>query len=291
MKPAAARERLGEGAHPQVDPVLDAERLAGAGAARAEDADAVRLVDHQPRAVLRAQVGDLAERRHVALHREDPVHHHEDAAAVPGRALEHRLELVHPVVAERPDPGARHHHRVEDRGVVGRVADHGVAGVEQRRDAADVRQVAGREDERVVGAHPVGDLLLELDVQRDRPVEEARAGQRRPVLLERVAGSLLDALVAGQAEVVVRAELDPLGALHRDDRPRLAFEQPEIRHQVLLAGRAKLLHAVVRAGFLEEVDGRWHSNRVRRRGGDRGQAGPVPRGPEAVHQAALADLS
>ncbi len=37
-------------------------------------------------------------------------------------------QLVELVVAEGPDAGAGHHHRVEDRGVVARVADHGVAG-------------------------------------------------------------------------------------------------------------------------------------------------------------------
>ena len=48
---AAGGERLGERAHAQVDVGLDAEQLAAPGAARAEHAGAVRLVDHQPRAV------------------------------------------------------------------------------------------------------------------------------------------------------------------------------------------------------------------------------------------------
>ena len=45
-------------AHPQVDAVLDPEQLGGPGAARAEHARTVRLVDHQPRAVAPAQLGD-----------------------------------------------------------------------------------------------------------------------------------------------------------------------------------------------------------------------------------------
>jgi hypothetical protein len=98
-------------------------------------------------------------------------------------------------------------------------------------------------------------------------------------------------LVAGQAQVVVRAELDSLLALHRHHRASLALEQPEVGHQVLLARHAELLDAVVRAGLFEEIDRRWHSIRVRQRGSDRGQAGSVQGGPEAVHQAALADLS
>ena len=73
----------------------------GARAARAEHAGAVRLVDHQPRAVALAEVADLRQRRDVALHREDAVDDDEDAAAVARRALERLLELVEAVVAER----------------------------------------------------------------------------------------------------------------------------------------------------------------------------------------------
>ena len=52
-------------------------------------------------------------------------------------------------------------------------------GRQQRADRAGVGQVAGREDERVLGAHPVGELALELEVERHRAVQEARAGERR----------------------------------------------------------------------------------------------------------------
>ena len=168
--------------------------------ARAEHADAVRLVHHQPRAVLRAE-----RRRSRASGATSPSIEKTPSTttSTPPPSPAARSSIVSSLSSRLwrngPDPGARHRHGVEDRGVVARVADHGVAGAEQRRDAAHVRQVAGGEDERVVGAHPLGDLALELEVQRDRPVQEARAGQRGAVLLERVAGGLLDALVAGQA--------------------------------------------------------------------------------------------
>ena len=91
-------------------------------------------------------------------------------------------------------------------------------GREDRAERADVGLVAGREDERVLGAHPLGQLALELQVQVERAVEQPRAGQAGAVALERVARALHDARVARQPEVVVRAEHDPLGALHLDDR-------------------------------------------------------------------------
>jgi hypothetical protein len=114
--------------------------------------------------------------------------------------------------------------------------------------------VAGRVDDRLLGAHPVGELPLELEVERKRAVEQARAGQRRAVALERVAGALLHARVARQPEVVVRAEHHALGALHLHDGPGLALHQAEVRDEVVLARRPQQLDALVVARLLEQVD-------------------------------------
>ena len=139
--------------------------------------------------------------------------------------------------------------------MVAGVADHRVAGLEDRADRAEVRLVAGGEDDRVLGPHPLGQLALELDVQRRRAVQQARAGDPGAVGLERVAGGLLDPLVAGQAEVVVGAEHDRLAALHLDHRAGLGGEQAEVGEEVVLLGRFELLEALVAARLLEDVDG------------------------------------
>ena len=252
---AAGGEALREGAHPQVDLVLEPEELAGAGAAGAEHADGVRLVDHQPGAVAPAELDDRRQVAEVALHREDAVDDHQHAAAVAGRALEHLLELRHLVVAEGAQLGARELAAVEDRGVVGGVADHRVAGAEDRADAADVGLVAGGEDDRLLGLHPLGELALELEVKRGGAVEQPRAGEPGAVGLERVAGGLLDPRVAGQAEVVVGAEHDRLAPLHLDHRARPRRSARGSR----AAGRPRFadleqLGAVVGARLLEHVD-------------------------------------
>ena len=83
--------------------LLDVQQLAGARAASAEHAHAVGLVDHQACSVLPAERHDVRQRGEVALHREDAVDHHEHAAAVALGALQHRLELVEPVVPEGAD--------------------------------------------------------------------------------------------------------------------------------------------------------------------------------------------
>ena len=177
----------------------------GARAARAEDAERVRLVDHQARAVAVAELGDLGQRRHVALHREHAVDDHEHAAAVAGRLLERVLEAVDAVVAERAQLGPGEDAAVEDRRVIAGVDHHRVARAEDRPEGAEVGLVAGGEDQRSLGAEPVGQLLLELEVQVGGPVQEARSGQARAVAVERLERALFDAFVAGQAQVVVRA--------------------------------------------------------------------------------------
>ena len=64
------------------------------------------LVDHQPGAVALAELEDRRQVAEVPLHRVDAVDDDEDPAAVLGCALEHLLQLVHPVVAEGPQPRA-----------------------------------------------------------------------------------------------------------------------------------------------------------------------------------------
>ena len=123
-------------------------------------------------------------------------------------------------MAEGAQLRAREQAAVEDRGVIAGVDDHRVAGREDRAERADVGLVAGREDDRVLGVHPLRDLALEVEVQRDRAVEQARAGQAGAVAVQRVLRAPQHALVAGQAEVVVGAQHDPLRALHLDDRHR-----------------------------------------------------------------------
>ena len=177
---AAGGEALGEGAHPQVDLVLEAEQLAGAGAARAEHAR--RRGPRRPsggrRAPCRARRSRGRSQTSPSIEKTPSTTTRTPPPSSRG-ALEHPLELVHPVVAEGAQLGAGEPAAVEDRGVVAGVADHGVARLEDRPDAAQVRLVAGRVDDRLLGPHPLGQLALEVDVQRRRAVQQARAGDAR----------------------------------------------------------------------------------------------------------------
>ncbi len=91
-----------------------------------------------------------------------------------------RLKLFGPVVeesAQRPLGQAR---PVHEGGVGGRVAEHGVALLDQGRDKAQVGRVTGGEDERLLHSHPVGQQLLQLGVEGQGAVEQAAAGDPVP---------------------------------------------------------------------------------------------------------------
>ena len=151
-------------------------------------------------------------------------------------------------------------------------------------ERAHVGLVAGGEDDRAVGPHPVGDLLLELEVQRRRAVEQARAGQAGAVALQGVAGALHDALVAREAEVVVGAQHDPRGALHLHDGARGPLDRAEVGEDVGLARRAQQRRRARCRGPWRRRRSRSRACRVRRRVRGR-EARQGPQGAARVHRA------
>jgi hypothetical protein len=75
-------------------------------------------------------------------------------------------ELEH---ARTADAGARQQRVVDEL-----VEDDQVAGAEERRDRADVREIAAAEHDAVLGAFERRELALELAVQRMIAVDETR---------------------------------------------------------------------------------------------------------------------
>src|SRR5262249_7946721 len=65
---------------------------------------------------------------------------------------------------------------------------------------------AGRVEDRVLGAHELGDALLQRAVQVLRAADEAHGRQAVPAAVERAMRGLEDGGMRGQAEVVVGAE-------------------------------------------------------------------------------------
>src|SRR5256885_939747 len=112
-----AAEGLAEGGGVGVDLPERAQLLGRAAAPRAEHAGAVRVVDHQERAVLARQIDHFRQRRQGALHREDAVGHQHSVARVL-RRLQRAAQIAHVAILEAFLFRLRQPHAVDDRGVI-----------------------------------------------------------------------------------------------------------------------------------------------------------------------------
>ena len=228
-------ERFREGAHDDVDLVVDSEMVDRAAAERAEDAEGVGLVDVGERAVFLRRLEDGRQVGDVAGHAEDAVEH-DELAGVGGQALEAVAQRNGGVVAEGHELRRRELAAVDDAGVVLAVAEDGVALLGEGGERALVREKAGREQQHRLALEVIGKRFLELLVEADVAVEQAGAGAAGAELARRVAGGLDHALVLGEAEVVVRPDHD-LGLAAADHVVADRFVDPaEIWVESLRAG-------------------------------------------------------
>ena len=153
-EPAAGGQRLRERAHAQVDPVLDAEQLARPGAARAEHADAVGLVDHQPRAVaLRT-----ARRSRAAARRRPPSRRRRRRRRARRRRRRRRAPASRSSLSRRLWRKGRSlaRERMQPSRIEAWSPESATTvspGSSSVPSAAEVGLVAGGEDDRVLGAH------------------------------------------------------------------------------------------------------------------------------------------
>jgi hypothetical protein len=162
----------------------------------------VRLVDDDAHAAVAArQLGDLLQRRDVAVHREDRLG--DDERRARARLLQAPREVLDVVVRVDERLRARQPAAVDDRGVVELVGEDHLARARQRADDAEVRQVARAEQQRGLGALEGGEALLEAAVDRHRAADEARRARADAPTQRCVGGRLLHACVVGEAEVVV----------------------------------------------------------------------------------------
>ena len=176
------------------------------GAALADDAEAVGVVDVEQRAVLARDGCEGADVRRVAGHAVDAVHAHEPRRVALG--AQQLVEVVGVLEAEALDGGAARAGdlaAVVDRLVRARVEEDRARG-RQQRDHGHVDVRDGRQDERVLAAEQLGEARLDLLVD-DRAAEQPRPARVGPPRVE-VRGDRLDDLaIEVEAEVVARREV------------------------------------------------------------------------------------
>ena len=209
---ARAADRLAERAGEDVDALDDAVMLGRAAAARADDADRVRVVDHHERVVALGEVADPVEPREVAVHREDAVGRDQPVARA-GR-------LVRAAPRARPCRRSRSGAAAPCTGGSPSMIDAWLSWSEMTAScspssASNRPPLASKHElKRIVSSVPRNDdeALLELAVQRLRAADEAHRRHAVAPAVERLVRRLDDRRVAREPEIVVRAEVEQLAA-------------------------------------------------------------------------------
>ena len=165
--PAAGGERLRQRPHPDVDPArIDAEMLENAVPARAQDAEIVGRVDHQPGLSPFLEGDEPGKIAKVAVHAVEAFGDDQDALVAIADRFQQRIERGEVVVREGSAFRARQM-RAGDNAVVGeRVVNDEVARTDEGADRRHVRRVPA--DESQAGVLPVvpGERRLERPMHR-----------------------------------------------------------------------------------------------------------------------------
>ena len=180
----------------------------------ADHAEPVRVVDGEEGAVPAAGRGERRQRREVAVHAEDAVGQDDRAPGFLRGEL--RLEGLDVAVRIMMQRRARQPAAVDQRGVVQAIAVDRRLARGERRDQAEVRHVAGREQDRPLAPGPGGEFLLERLVLRLVAGDQVRGAGADAVHARRGDESLDDPRMRGEAEVVVAAEVHAGPAVEHD---------------------------------------------------------------------------
>ncbi|KOT06761.1 8-amino-7-oxononanoate synthase domain protein [Burkholderia mallei] len=212
--------RLAERA--DVDEVRRAQPVRGerAAALRAEHAEAVRVVDDEPRAVCLGERDEARERRDVAVHAEHGVGDDQLRRRVAGAQA--RVERVGVAVRVDLHVRARQPRAVDQRRMIERVGEDRRAAARERGERGEVRHVAGAEVQRArrIGeaAGERGELVFERRVRARVAAEQMRAAAARAVAARAFGERFDEARMRGEPEIVVAREADDCAAVHRHVR-------------------------------------------------------------------------
>ena len=186
--------------------------FAAAAAGRTDDPEAVRVIDHQPGAVGSRGIRERGQRGEVAIHTEHPIGDEERTGSLRsvsvvrcercagGCGIAVRIALQ---VSAAHQPGG-----VDQRGMVQLVAEQQVVATGECTEHPEVRHIAGGEHQGTGTTGELSEFTLESLVFGAVSADEVRGPGARTVALRRFSHRSGDPRVAGEAEIVVAAEID-----------------------------------------------------------------------------------
>ena len=233
---AGRAERLAERADGDVDLTGSAGDARAAAAVRSDHADRVRVVDDGPRVAPSREIDELGDRREIAIHREESVRHDERASRRGTMSVERapRARATSPcgytctVARLSRQPSISDAWFSASAKITSPRATS--AGMIPTFAAYPLENVSARS-----APKNVGDVALERSCSGELPEISRAAPAPTPCSRKRSDRGGDDALVGGQAEVVVRGEVDGRAVVRFDDRTMPVRGPAEVSLEVALA--------------------------------------------------------
>jgi len=211
-----------------VQPVEAGRQATPAGA---EDAGAMRFVQQQHRIMGSGQLGEIAERRHVAVHRIERFDRNPDPALAPfgaeggdevGKALQ--------VIVTGEDRGRlRQADAVMDAGMDQLVRDDQVTALRQGREQRHVGEKAVGQEQRCLGAEKFRGLGLQPFMFGGIAAQQARAARAdRHAARDGIGNGLADHRIGREAKIIVGGKITP-GARDQVAQAPPRFKRCELR--------------------------------------------------------------
>jgi len=188
-----------------------------------QHAESVGVVDDQPGVETFRELQEFGQRREVAVHAEHGIGQDQLAFGLAGG--EQAFQGVEVAVRIALVVGAGKLDRVDQRGVVELVREHGVAAPDQRHDDAQVGHVTGREQQRTGKAGERGEFFFKFLVRREMAADQMRGAAADTPFFRPGAGGFDQFGIVGQPEVVVAAEADQVAPVDAGQRAAGGFER------------------------------------------------------------------
>ena len=198
-----------------------------AASVAAQDSRRMSVIDHHDGAVF---FGSVAQRRQwadIAIHGKDAIG---DEELSPGKVFD-AVQLLFGVsgvfVAEYQNLGARETATINDRGVVELVGNNEIVFPQQRRNGSCVGGEARLKDDAGFDVLEASDFFFQLHVNLHRACDGAHGSGANTVFARGFQCGFTEFGVRGQAEVVVRSQIDHLLAVKGADGGLFVIENTQ----------------------------------------------------------------
>ena len=160
-KSAGAAQRLAQRAHADVNAAFDSQMFGNAAAMFAEHAGGVCFVHHQHGGMFFGQLGQLRQRRQIAVHAEERIGD-DQSSAIARRILQQFGQMIDIQMAIHMHLGPREPATVDQAGMIFRIGINRIAAIHQRRNRTEIRGKPGGEQQRRFGAFEFRQATLQF---------------------------------------------------------------------------------------------------------------------------------